>query len=735
MDEIFKLISINAPLYNASIRNAVMMRVKSARLVSTNRSRLPSQIETYKKTDSFVEKSRAEYLSDPEMLPVILLVASPHHYVTVSYLFSSLRDIHSFLRLVHGLPMTFGVRYNVELEFNPGMLHVVDLLMIVDEVSQVFGDSLKILMITNYHGDLRLDMTKFTLLEALWLANTNVTFTSSFEQNLLLERLVLHPNCDGVSGNNPITIDRSLPPNLVLLRLGQSVIVDLLLQYPFPEKISDLTVMTVRDTLMKFMPRLFEHSHTDRTCVVYQSALAECSAHANSDHIQKLVNNEPILSKLGITSIKNENGIWDFSAKTSITHFKISKCDVRSLHLPPHITHLDLSNNNIVDVSNIVFGSITPALISLNISDNPIDWSLMPEKIHFPPNLEELRMNNANIGAFLKNMHFPELLKQLHLEVNQIERVNELKIYSSNQLELYFGCNLIQKAEGHWLPVGVRTIQLTENFMIGPLDLSRDILGNTSCLEQVYLNNNHLLTLSDLKLPQQVRILNLDECSITSLDNIEFPSSVEELSINGCELESIRNVSFGMNSRLKVLSLAQNRLTQMDVKQIQFPPTLLLLNLSGNLIKKLSPHDFAALKELQLLSLSWNKLRRAELQLNGRLQNLDLSYNQILQLQLWFPGCKESQLAELNLSMNKLTALTPDMIGHNLGGTTHANLLDIDVTGNAVDIEDDLMVFPESLMCMVEGISGIQDRYGYDIGANLLGNGYCLGKRIDVPSL
>lgn len=735
INDIVKLILSNMPLYLQGIREALAACVVDAHIVATNRIRLASHLESYKKEGSFIDRVHAEYLWDPKSLPVILLAAFPRDYVTISYCISSLKDMQHFLRLVETLPTSFGIRYNIELDFDLALLHVIDLLAILARLGELFGHSLKMVMITNYNGDLRLDMTKFPLIEALWLTNTNVMFTSSFEQNLALERLVLHPNYNGVSDNNPVIIDKSLPPNLVLMHIGQSVIVDSSCNYAFPDKIRDVTVITVRDTLMKFMPKLFENCSIQRKVIVYETALAECSLHATYNHIQWLVKNENVLTKLGLTSIRNEEGAWDFTDKTTLREFKLSKCDVRSLALPTGITHLDVSNNNIENVSSVVFGNITPALVSLNISDNPIDWGLMPPRIVFPSNLKDLRMNNTLIGDYLLAMVFPRLLQYLSLEVNQIELFAGFHSFLSQLLELHLTCNLISKLEGPWVPPGTKVVRLTENFLTGPLDFSKDILGNTSCLEQIYLDNNHLLTLSDIKLPHTLRILNLDECKISRLENIQFPSSIEELSINGTDLKRIENVAFECNSRLRVLNLAQNRLTQRDIRGLCLPESLVMLNLSGNMITRLYGNEFVHLTKLESLNLSWNKLRQVQLELCDQLQSLDLSFNQILELQLQFLGKNDSQLAELNLSMNKLNHLTPSMIGHGDFGTTHSNLLEIDVTGNNVTLEDKLEGFPESLMCIVEGINGIQDRYGYEIGPNVIGDSYCLGKRIDVPSL
>lgn len=72
------------------------------------------------------------------------------------------------------------------------------------------------------------------------------------------------------------------------------------------------------------------------------------------------------------------------------------------------------------------------------------------------------------------------------------------------------------------------------------------------------------------------------------------------------------------------------------------------------------------------------------LQLNRELLNFDLFYHHILEFQLRLPHNRESQLAELTLSMSTLRNLTPTMIGHIVSRATRDNLLDSDVTDNKV---------------------------------------------------
>lgn len=716
----------------SNISHPLQARLEKAHLAVTNRFCKPLQMEMYRLTPSFYDKEKLEYVKPKNIRT--LMKHKPHTIVTLSYFIWNVINIQELMDLAGSLP-TEGIRYNIEMEFETGIQHIVDLSMVIDRFAAAFGDLLVSLVITNYTGDLQLDMTRLTLLEILWLMNTNVTFVSLFEKNDRLRTLVLHPNCNGFSGNNPVVIDKGLPLGITSLRLGQLVVVDPLPLYPVPQHVTDLAVMTVRDTTGFYIPSLIEKSPTQKNLFVYQSALSECSGHANYKHIQNLMAKEQHITCLGLTSIKNEDGVWDFSLKLTLQLLKISKCSVLRLELPPNLTSLDVSNNNIADLQEIVLRQVPEHLTSLNLLDNPGDWSAVA-RVRFPSSLVELKLMNTNVGDYLPRFEFPNTIERLSLEVNQIHLVQNVRFPNGPKLNLGLGCNHVSRIDGPFVPPNTHTIHLTENRLRGPLDLSQDREGVPIQVEVLYLNSTSILSLCDIRLPPVVRILNFDQCKITRLENVEFPASIEEFSMCGCELAIIRNVTFAEGSRLRSFRISQNRVDEENFRRLRLPDKLRVLTMGSNCIRHL-PHDvFDAYPRLRYVNLSSNKLKKAHFQLPNTLRALDLSFNKIILLKLVFPkNLHDTELALLNLLLNLLLALTPEMIGHNVNGVSHKKLFEVDVSENKFRTDQLLGLYPESLASMVVGGSGLQDRYGYEIGTNILGEGYCLGKRIDMPYL
>lgn len=728
--DICAMLQISELVHHHNFRSVLAARIRDARVAATNRAAMPSHVAAYLRQESFLDRLRLEFI-DPASLAQLLHFAAPTGVVTVSFYLWSLKDLHQCMLVCAQVPKS-GVRFNVELEFDQGMMHIVDLSMVVDVLSDTLGDTLHALCIANYMGDLQLNMAKLRLLGVLRLINTNVTFTSSFEHNTRLRQLVLHPNCNGFRGNNPIIFDKLLPRAVELLRLGQLVIIDPSYDYGVPDRVRDLAIITVRDTTKRVMPHLIEKS-PPRNSFEYETALAECSVHANYEHIQWLIQKENVLTKLGLTSIRNETGVWDFTHKPTLREFRLTKCNVKRLLLPPDIVRLDLSNNNIENVYDIVLKNVSPDLVSLDLSNNPIDWDTVGGRIEFPLHLRSLRLANTNIAAHLPHFVFPDLLLQLALQVNQIELIDGVRFPVLKQLELNLGCNRLSRLSGPWwVPVGARVLELKENYLRGPIDFRTDVLGNDSAIEVLNMNYNYFQGLLDIRFPKTLRVMNIDQCKIHALEDIEFPPSLVELSICGSELATIRNVSFGDNSQLKSLRLAQNKITEQMLELLHVPATLTHLNLSSNLIRYLPRNAFCGIPHLEQVNLSANLLSEVDLQFNGTLEVLELSLNQISAIRLLFPRNCVTLLAMLGLSTNRLELLTPQMIGHGVDGTYHNRLVELDVSENGLVVDKRFEQLP-LLISLIEVGSGMQDRYGCDIATNIVGDSYCIGKKTDFP--
>ena len=220
-------------------------------------------------------------------------------------------------------------------------------------------------------------------------------------------------------------------------------------------------------------------------------------------------------------------------------------------------------------------------------------------------------------------------------------------------------------------------------------------------IEILYLNYNKLSKFDCIKLPNHLKILNFDNCRISSVSGIEFPPTLMELGISGCELKKFENVTWGSSHpQLKYLNLSQNQLTVFENK---LPPSIEILNLSMNKLSSLPLSVLENLECLKTVHLSSNKFTKFNYQFNIiNIKTLDLSFNSIKSLNLTFPKNLTTKLTVLNLCLNKLTSLTAQMIGHNKDLTMHDNMVEIDMTDNKIkssELTSKLTEFPNNLLC------------------------------------
>lgn len=721
--------------YDPVIHRAIATRISKSTIAVTNRIS-DDFSRSWRHNSSNIPFPNAEWISTPHLAP-LLHFAGPHQRVVLSYTCWNLNNVQECLQFVHSLPRLVNLlplKLHLHLEFDPAIPHVLDLSMVISSLASVLPSALSALSIENYLGDLQLDMAALPDLEALRLINTNVTFISSFENNQKMSTLVVHPNQNGFTGNNPAIIDRSLPQNLSSLHLGHSVIVDSSLHYNIPRNIHDVAFLIVRDTTHRYIAEIIEHSDVPKSSLTYQSGLAECAVHATWPHIQCLLKNEPQLAKMSLFSIKNPLGHWDFSSRTTLVDLKISQTNIKSILLPPALQKLDLSHNNISTVVPDLIDVLPSSLTHLDVSDNPADWSAHHEdfscSIVFPPALQELRLSNTNVAPALPRFVLPESLRLLHLRLNQISSMAKVALPSEKPLSVDLSCNLLTTIND-CMRRNIQWFDLAENRIRGPLDLSQDIDGIQTTLQVLNLSSNFLRSLNDIRLPSTVRTVNFSRCKIKTLENVTFPASLHELSIMGSDIETIRNVTFDEGSQLVCVNLTHNRIDGDQLKRLRLPPSVRQLNLQHNNISSLDVNIFANLPRLTYLSLSPNKLSRLHLNLPSSLAVVDLSSNKIKDLKLRFPNsARDTELAMVDLLKNRLLHFSPDAIGHKVHGVYHHKLTEIDLSENKVG-KINPADFPPALISLVLRSSGLKDRYGYDIGTNVLADSYCLGKRID----
>lgn len=706
--------------------NALQARLARRHIVVTNRQRQPLLLEQY--SPAFFSESDLEYVGPREAVDLLSCIPTDK-CITLLYVVWHLYDVTDLLELVERLPRNG--RFVVEIEFDPSVPHVYDLSMVVDQLHLCLGESLVGLAIRNFAGDLELDMHKLSSLEALLLINTNVTFTTLFDKNDNLQDLTLHPNCDGFTRNNPAELGQLLPRNLRKLRLGQAVVVHPSLDFDIPMNITDLSLFIVRDATLKFLPTIVESSQCLRESFVYQSGLAECSVHANYEHILWLLQKETQLTKVALTSIKNESGVWDLRKYELLRSIQISKSNIHLIDLPPQVVNLNLSDNNITDLVETVFCKLSPKLLTLDVSGNPAEWS-QHDYAEFPKSLVDLRMANCNIGTSIDIFRFPTNLERLNLERNSLVLIDGVKLPNpSRPFTLELACNLLTDVHNIRFPKTTKKLMFCENKLRGLLDVSQDIFGEPTQIEWLLLSNNCIESLADVRLPHTLRIFEMDRCPLNSLENVLFPSSLEELILVGCDISSIKNVAFEEASRLVRIDLTHNRIDAESLSRLKLPPGIKLILLGANRIEALDVAYLTQFSDLRCFSIPSNRLRQVSLQVPENIRLLDFARNKIKDVELRFPPNINTRLGAVNLLRNMLSSMDPSMLGHGVNGTLHSNLIELDLSGNKLNAGF-LEGFPSLLSCVFLNGLGITDRYGYDIGANILGHGYCMGKRIET---
>lgn len=706
--------------------SALQWRLSRPNIVVTNRYWQPLLLEKFK--PAFITLENLEIVG-PKEIVLLLNTIGTSKYVTLLYVVWHLFDVNDLLLLVKKLPTS--CPYYVEIEFDPSVPHVYDLSMMVDQLHTDLGLSLKGLSIRDFAGDLKLDMHKLCSLEALLLVNTNVTFTTLFDKSDRLQNLTLHPNCDGMTTNNPAELSQLLPINLKKLRLGQAVVIDPSLEYDIPRNITVITLQIVRDATQKYLPTIIEKSLCARESFVYQSGLAECSVHANINHILWLLAKEKHLAKVGLTSIRNESGVWDLRPYELLRSIQISKSNVKLLELPVHTTHLNLSSNNITDLVETVFSKLTPKMLSLDVSGNPADWS-RHGSVEFPASLVELHLVSCNIGTNIDIFRFPPELEHLDLEQNNLVLLEGVQFPNPTKpFTLELACNLLTDLHSIRFPKTTKKLSLCENRIWGPLDFSQDRNGQPTQIEWLLLSNNHIDSLADVRLPHLLRLFEIHRCPLKTLENVLFPSSIEEIVLIGCEITTIQNIAFEENSRLVHIDLTHNRIDGENLQQLRLPSCTKQILLGGNRIEALDLDFLTQFPDLRCFSIPSNRLRQIALQVPESTRLLDFARNKIKDVELRFPEKTHTQLGAVNLLRNLLTHIDPSMLGHGVNSTYHSSLVELDVSANQV--KDTFHEgFPNLLSCVFLSGLGLTDRYGYDIGANILGQGYCMGKRIET---
>ncbi len=283
----------------------------------------------------------------------------------------------------------------------------------------------------------------------------------------------------------------------------------------------------------------------------------------------------------GCHSSSNDNKVFEIS-KDCLENIK--KLDLSGKNISdkglycissymPNLRTLDLSNNQIKDISGI---SKIPYLKHLDLSNNGISNIKALGALKF---LKTLKINNNKNLNEIDAIGNLEYLEKLDLSNNNIKYLPSFKglIYvkdlnlSNNKIENINSLNALKYLE---------TVDLSSN-KIGNIEPLRD------CVQILDLNisgNEKIRSLSSISNLRRIKKLNASDNRINDISGIYNMAYIEDLDISSNEVYDISQVS--RLTTLKNLNLSSNNIN--DVSSISDLKNLEMLELGGNNIGKFS---------------------------------------------------------------------------------------------------------------------------------------------------
>ncbi|XP_068438011.1 toll-like receptor 13 isoform X1 [Clinocottus analis] len=335
-----------------------------------------------------------------------------------------------------------------------------------------------------------------------------------------------------------------------------------------------------------------------------------------------------------------------------------------------NLTELNINRNGIKSVASTSFKSLT-SLTFLDFSNNKLHRLTNVHTIlQHLPTLQVLSVESNDITTFDSSELSNRSLNLTYLDLSG----NPIAIF---RITADVFPNLT------WLNIGYPSSKRpmewdiqNKTFLsrVSTLDISQHIIGNDAMktLLEDFNPSLKILRMNGMKHTNLTALIRVS-CSITTVSTLELQHNnllyvhaqffqlcinVTEINLAMNKIQNIREEAFRSLRRLKILSLAQNKLPSVPAATSNLP-TLRKLDFSTNSIKTFECNDFTNLTNLRELSLNHNKisaLKRCVFKDLIRLEVLKLQNNIISELdgafQKYLPNLKQ-----LHLNLNKLTTI------------------------------------------------------------------------------
>ncbi|CAL7935319.1 unnamed protein product [Xylocopa violacea] len=339
------------------------------------------------------------------------------------------------------------------------------------------------------------------------------------------------------------------------------------------------------------------------------------------------------------------------------------------------VVSLDLSNNDIVEITKEMLNQLPEDLVFVNLMGNRIRgiWNQVIENRHLRilnlrgnliEHVEEGALAKTNLtalflnGNHLENLSFasslPQTLTELVLSGNLISSISDGAFSTLSRLVyLNLANNRIEKLQDDVFK-GLDSLQVLIITRNNLMEIERQAFNNLKQLTTLYLHRNSLRelrkgTFSELEslkdlnlawnklekitvetfagLSQTLDFLHIDFNEINSLEKGSFINVPRfTLSLTGNKISSIPRGTFNLPT-LRDLHLNNNTLTTIDGDSYEGLPQLKRLWLNENQISQIPKGSCKNLASLNILDVSKNPFQKLE---NGALYGLNLARGHFL---------------------------------------------------------------------------------------------------------
>lgn len=330
----------------------------------------------------------------------------------------------------------------------------------------------------------------------------------------------------------------------------------------------------------------------------------------------------------------NNNAIKFISANATMACINLEYFDLSTNPINSAIEFSVNSKKSILRKSNMKSLKLLKTVVNLNASNN--DLSMIDLSVAHNLNTLDLSINNLS-EINLKNH---QNLKIINLSNNQFVTidfgtVNMVELYVSgndlNSIELNSKKLIILDASDNSISsilfnvatYHLKEINLSKNELVDftfewmqpqlhRLDLSFNsisnvIMKNCSNLRELYLANNALTNISELKILQNLTHLDVSYNDLDDAIDIEIFAAMTKLKYLNLSNNQLRMLSFMNQLQLEHLDVSNNRLNMIDVNSFVHLKYLQLLYIGGNHLKEIQSLDeFKQLPNLQFIDLTNN---------------------------------------------------------------------------------------------------------------------------------